>query len=91
MRFILASESARRVDLLRQTGYDFEARKSGFPEVTLEDPVETVETNARGKALAVAEAAPGEERQNIVLGADTIVYLPEEREIFGQAQRLRKR
>ena len=82
MRFILASESARRVDLLRQTGYAFEARKSGFPEVTLEDPVETVEINARGKALAVA----GEDLQNVVLGADTIVYLPEEREIFGQAK-----
>ena len=86
MRFILASESARRVDLLRQTGYDFEARKSGFPEVTLEDPVETVEANARGKALAVAGDVAEEEPQNIVLGADTIVYLPEEREIFGQAK-----
>ena len=40
MRFILASESARRVDLLRAAGYDFETRKSGFPEVTLgEEPL----------------------------------------------------
>ena len=73
MRFVLASESARRVDLLRMTGYDFEARKSGFPEVVLDDPGETVEANARGKALAVASALPGE----IVLAADTIVYLPD--------------
>ena len=58
MRFVLASESARRVDLLRTAGYDFETRKSGFPEVTLEDPEETVEANARGKALAVAESTP---------------------------------
>lgn len=85
MRLILASESARRVDLLRQTGYDFEARKSGFPEVTLEGPVETVETNARGKALAVAEAVSGDVPEGIVLGADTIVYLPQDKEIFGQA------
>lgn len=73
MRFILASESARRVHLLRMAGYDFEARKSGFPEVVLDDPGETVEANARGKALAVASALPGE----VVLAADTIVYLPD--------------
>ena len=83
MQFILASESARRVELLERTGYGFEARKSGFPEVTLEDPKETVETNARGKALAVT----GEE--SIVLAADTVVYLPElpdgER-VLGQAE-----
>ena len=72
MKFVLASESARRVDLLRRMGYDFEARKSGFPEVVLADPKETVEANARGKALAVAEGS-GE----VVLAADTIVYLPD--------------
>lgn len=81
MQFILASESARRVGLLEQAGYEFETRKSGFPEVTLEDPRETVETNARGKALAVANQEPGK----VVLAADTIVYLPEERAILGQA------
>ncbi|MCA1719139.1 MAG: Maf family protein, partial [Actinobacteria bacterium] len=80
-QFVLASESARRVDLLRMAGYDFEARKSGFPEVVLEDPKETVEVNARGKALAVADLS-GE----VVLGADTVVYLPEEQYILGQAR-----
>ena len=67
MRFVLASESARRVDLLRADGYDFETRKSGFPEVTLRDPKETIETNARGKALTVAE------EDTVVLAADTVV------------------
>ena len=71
MRFILASESARRVDLLRTAGYDFAPQKSGFPEVTLEEPVQTVKTNARGKALAI-ERDP----DTVVLAADTIVYLP---------------
>ncbi len=84
MRFVLASESARRVDLLRRMGYDFETRRSGFPEVVLADPVETVGANARGKALAVAEGS-GE----VVLAADTIVYLPDlpagER-VLGQAK-----
>ena len=72
MRFVLASESARRVDLLRAAGYTFEARRSGFPEVTLADPRETAETNARGKALAVAQTT-----DEVVLAADTVVYLPE--------------
>jgi septum formation protein len=84
VRFVLASESARRVDLLRRMGYDFETRRSGFPEVVLADPVETVGANARGKALAVAEGS-GE----VVLAADTIVYLPDlpagER-VLGQAR-----
>ncbi len=82
MQFVLASESPRRVDLLRQVGYDFEARKSGFPEATLDDPRETVEANARGKALAVASNEP----ETVVLAADTIVYLPVEGYVLGQAQ-----
>ena len=81
MRLVLASESARRVDLLRTAGYDFETRKSGFPELTLEDPEETVLANASGKALAVAEDSDG-----VVLAADTVVYLPDERSILGQAK-----
>jgi septum formation protein len=80
VRFILASESARRVDLLRAAGYDFETVKSGFSELTLEDPRETVEANARGKALTIAEPS-----DNVVLAADTVVYLPDGKRILGQA------
>jgi septum formation protein len=72
LRFVLASESARRVDLLRAAGYTFDARRSGFPEVTLNDPRETAETNARGKALAIAKTT-----DDVVLAADTVVYLPD--------------
>jgi len=72
------------VDLLHTAGYDFVSQKSGFPEVTLEDPVETVKTNAKGKALAI-ESDP----DTVVLAADTIVYLPDlpagER-VLGQAK-----
>jgi septum formation protein len=60
------------VDLLRAAGYDFDARRSGFTEVWLEDPKETAETNARGKALVVSETT-----DNVVLAADTVVYLPD--------------
>ena len=81
---MLASESARRVNLLRTAGYEFEACKSGFPEVVLEDPIETVIANARGKALAVAT-----DPDTVVLAADTIVYLPDlptRDRILGQAR-----
>jgi septum formation protein len=69
------------VDLLRAAGYDFETRKSGFPEVTLEDPKKTVEANARGKACAVAEGS-----HEVVLAADTVVYVPAAGCILGQAK-----
>lgn len=84
MRFVLASESARRVDLLHTAGYDFVPQKSGFPEVTLADPAETVTTNAKGKALAIAR-----DPDTVVLAADTIVhlpYLPAGARILGQAK-----
>lgn len=82
MDFILASESARRVELLRRAGFDFEARKSGFHEASLKDPRETVETNASGKALAVAATAP----DALVLAADTVVYAPSSKQVLGQAK-----
>jgi septum formation protein len=59
------------VDLLHTAGYYFVPQKSGFPEVTVDDPVETVTTNAKGKALAIAR-----DPDAVVLAADTIVYLP---------------
>lgn len=69
-------------------GYDFTARKSGFDEVVLDGPKETVAANARGKALAAAAELSSDE---VVLAADTIVYLSggrheKEEEIFGQAK-----
>ena len=83
-RLLLASESARRINLLRTAGYEFEARRSGFPEVVLEDPTKTVKANAEGKALAVATVP-----DTVVLAADTIVYLPDlptHDRILGQAR-----
>jgi septum formation protein len=84
LRFVLASESARRVDLLNTAGYDFEARKSGFEEITLDDPAQTVRANARGKAQAIARDSDA-----VVLAADTIVYvaeLPPGERVLGQAK-----
>jgi septum formation protein len=84
LRLVLASESARRVDLLNTAGYEFEAHKSGFHELVLEDPIETVKANAEGKALAIAR-----DPDTVVLAADTIVYLrdlPTPDRILGQAR-----
>ncbi|HEY6714183.1 MAG TPA: Maf family protein [Rubrobacter sp.] len=83
-RLLLASESARRVDLLYTAGYEFEPHKSGFAELVHDDPVETVKANAEGKALAVAK-----DPDTVVLAADTVVYLPDlptHDRIFGQAR-----
>lgn len=68
------------MELLRQVGFSFTACKSGFPEVSLQDPVRTVEENARGKALVVAGSA-----DTVTLAADTVVYVPKER-VLGQAR-----
>jgi septum formation protein len=83
-RLVLASESARRIDLLHTANYEFEPQKSGFPEVVLEDPTKTVRANAEGKALAVTK-----DPDTIVLAADTVVYLPDlpaDSRILGQAK-----
>lgn len=81
MQFILASESARRVDLLNSVGYRFQTVRSGFFEVSRDDPRQTVEENARGKATTVAKMYPSD----IIVGADTIVHLPDEDTTLGQA------
>jgi septum formation protein len=94
VQFVLASESPRRIELLRAVGYEFEARKSGFPEVFIPgDPRGTVATNASQKAMTVAEALQGTVYRDgrllleeVVLGADTVVYLPEEHEVLGQPE-----
>ena len=81
MRFILASSSPRRSDLLNQIGLDFEVIPSRFDEsqVNASDPVELVRTLAREKAGTVASEVEGEA---VVLGADTIVLL--DGEILGK-------
>jgi septum formation protein len=67
---ILASQSPRRAEILRQAGIPFTVRAAGVDETLLEAerPGPYVRRLAQAKALAV-DAAPGE----IVLGADTTV------------------
>ena len=72
-KFMLASESPRRANLLRQMGVEFEAIKSGVDEeaVPKASPSIYVKKLARLKARAVANRYP----EGIIIGADSVVVL----------------
>ena len=73
LRFVLASGSPRRRDLLEKAGYQFEIISPVVVEVAVEwmTAREVTFGNAMRKAMAVVEQAPGA----VVLGADTLVAL----------------
>lgn len=72
---ILASQSPRRIELMREAGYDFRIEPADIDETprTHETPFELVERLAASKASAVAHtsARDGE----LVVAADTIVAI----------------
>src|SRR5690348_16299826 len=72
-KFILASASPRRADILRTLGLDFEVVASGVSEEAREGeaPFEFVVRVAREKAASVAAKIPS----GLVIGADTIVVV----------------
>jgi len=73
-RLILASRSPRRVELLRDAGFVFDAVPADIDEDAYADtlaPVGVAEFLARGKAEVVAPTHP----DSVVLAADTIVAL----------------
>ena len=74
MRFILASASPRRRDLLRAAGLEFQTRRSSHepPPRPGEPPAGYARRAARAKALSVAVSSPS---GALVLGADTIVVV----------------
>ncbi len=73
VRFILASGSPRRSDLLLQAGYDFKVQSAEVEECPPgRVPFrELCMTNAALKAREVSAQCPGA----VVLGADTLVAL----------------
>jgi septum formation protein len=79
-KFILASGSPRRRQLLALLNLDFEVRESGVDEEhdLPQQPVDHVRLLAERKALAVAPGVP----DGIIIGADTIVVL--DRQILGK-------
>lgn len=80
--FVLASKSPRRIQLLKEAGYDFEVCPSGVDESVFDtqgiSPARYAETLAQAKAEDVASAQP----DRLVLGADTIVDY--DGQIFGK-------
>jgi len=83
-RLILASASPRRVELLAQIGVSCAAMPADIDETPREGEraSELVERLAAKKAETIAANHPG----NLVLAADTVVYLPNESTdlIFGK-------
>jgi len=73
-KWILASSSPRRRELLRQAGLEFEVRPSAVEETPRprETPEEFACRAAREKALEVAVSASP---NSVVLGADTVVVV----------------
>jgi len=71
---VLASQSPRRAELLRQVGLDFEVRLPQAEESEpgcSADPAETVVAHGERKATSVAQDSP----ECLVLGADTVVVI----------------
>lgn len=73
MKIILASSSKRRIEIMKAAGFSFETAVHTHDEETnLHLPViEYVQQCAAGKAKPVAE----ENRDALVIGADTVVFL----------------
>lgn len=69
MSLILASQSPRRNELLRQFGFRFSIETSAVEELEIGDPLLVAKENAKLKALPVSLKHP----EALVLGADTIV------------------
>jgi len=75
-RFVLASRSPRRSELLRAAGFEFDVVAADVPEMRAPDerPADYVRRLACEKAEAIAMHYPG----RLVLGADTEVVLDED-------------
>lgn len=71
MKLILASQSPRRFEILKNMGFVFEVKVSQVNEdVSIPEPEPHVNTLSQKKAEAVQKEHP----EAIILGADTIVY-----------------
>lgn len=81
-KLILASQSPRRAQLLRQVGFDFDIIPSFIDEDEIQeiDPPSTVKSLSIAKAISVGVNV----ETGIIIGADTIVVL--EDEILGKPE-----
>ena len=78
LKILLASSSPRRLDLIRELGWDFKvANPTVVEDEESMNPVERVEVNAQRKARSI-EGCQG----YLIIGADTVVF--HEGEILGK-------
>jgi septum formation protein len=70
---ILASQSPRRIQLLRQIGWDAAVMPCNVPEEF--DSTKTPMENAKDLALKKARCVAAQVKDGIIIGADTIVVL----------------
>ncbi|MBE6569377.1 MAG: septum formation protein Maf [Ruminococcaceae bacterium] len=83
MKLILASASPRRHEILSLAGLDHEIRPSDADESAIAYTPHQPEQYVIALAGCKADAVPAGENE-IVLSADTIVYVPETDEILGK-------
>jgi len=81
-KIILASGSPRRREILEKLGVEFQVVDSGYDEdlIKTDDPVELVEELALQKALEVAKQFD----DALIIGGDTVVYLPAQAGVAGE-------
>lgn len=81
--WILASASARRSEILQMLGLPFTVRPTDvdetLPDAVRYNPAAAVELLSARKAYAAYR-----DRDEIIIAADTVVWLPEERRILGK-------
>lgn len=73
-RYILASASPRRSELLSQVGMKFEVIKSDMEEIITSTEPEKVVTELSGQKAQDVYSGLSDNDNTIVIGADTIVY-----------------
>ena len=75
MKLILASNSPRRKELLKECGFSFEIKVSDFDERAFSnDPFITATAFAKGKAQSVFDSLTVKE-SHVIIGADTVVFM----------------
>ncbi len=79
-KYVLASRSERRKKLLKQIGLNFIVKDSNIDEINCNGyhPIKLVKLNSQNKTRKIA----GKYKNEIVIGADTIVVL--DKEILGK-------
>jgi septum formation protein len=86
MKIILASSSPRRIELLAHAGIHALVRKPDADETPNrgEKPKALVRRLSRAKARSVFQLLKEDEKDSIVIAADTIVVAPNGRKILGK-------